>query len=98
MQPQTAKACACTMMVHLSQLMMRRRWRRISSLGAKLQLSLITLDEADRLYMSEASQLNTLMAKADVKIRDPHQIRDLLSYQLISGVTNGDDLDRGGGA
>lgn len=66
-----------------------------SSLGAKLQLSLITLDEADRLYMSEASQLNTLMAKADVKIRDPHQIRDLLSYQLISGVTNGDDLDRG---
>jgi allophanate hydrolase len=26
-------------------------------------------------------------------IRDPHEIQDLLAYQLVGGVTAGDDLD-----
>lgn len=62
-------------------------------LGAALRLELITLDEADALYTSEQAQLNGLLSKAEVKVRDPHEIRDLLRYQLISGVTAGDDLD-----
>ncbi|MCG7493259.1 biotin-dependent carboxyltransferase family protein [Thalassobius sp. Cn5-15] len=63
-------------------------------LGAELRLETITLEQADALTAAEAQTLPQLRAAAEVKLRDPYQIRDLLRYQLISGVTAGDDLDR----
>ena len=63
-------------------------------LGAPIQLELLSQEDADALWQPDSARLAALRSKAEVKIRDPHQIRDLLSYQLISGVTAGDDLDR----
>lgn len=63
-------------------------------LGATLRLELLTTEEADALWRSDSSRLSELFTHTEVKIRDPYSIRDLLSYQLISGVTAGDDLDR----
>lgn len=64
-------------------------------MGAKLRLEMLDLAAADALWQSDKARLAALRGKAVVKIRDPRDIRDLLSYQLISGVTAGDDLDRG---
>lgn len=63
-------------------------------LGAEIRLILLSLAEADGLWKSDQVQLAELRRAAEVKIRDPLSIRDLLRYQLISGVTAGDDLER----
>ncbi|OOY10988.1 urea amidolyase [Thioclava marina] len=63
--------------------------------GARLRFSRLSPDQADALWRSEAEQLRTLRAACHPLIRDPSEMGDLLSYQLIGGVTSGDDLERG---
>jgi biotin-dependent carboxylase-like uncharacterized protein len=63
--------------------------------GAVLRFRLIGLDEADRLTLPDAATLQALRARVRPLRRDPAGIGDLLGYQLISGVTRGDDLEGG---
>ncbi len=62
--------------------------------GATLQFQWLTVAEADATATSDAAILQTLTQMCQPLIRDPHDIPDLLSYQLISGATPGDDLER----
>jgi biotin-dependent carboxylase-like uncharacterized protein len=61
--------------------------------GAPLRFSFVTLDQAVALEQAEADRRANLRNTLRPLIRDLHQITDLLSQQLISGVTRGDDLD-----
>ncbi len=65
-----------------------------ASPGAPIRFRFIDLDEADATYVSEAAQFRALQQACQPLLRDPHDIPDLLSYQLISGATPGDDLER----
>ncbi len=60
--------------------------------GVELRFEFITLEEAD-LLETETAVLRSLRNKGCPLIRDPNDITDLLSYQLISGVTAGKDED-----
>jgi allophanate hydrolase len=62
-----------------------------TSAGKRIQFQFITRDQALALYRAAAAHLKTLPKAIRPLIRDPHDIRDLLSYQLISGITKGDD-------
>ncbi|WP_299847991.1 urea amidolyase [uncultured Roseovarius sp.] len=62
--------------------------------GDILRFSLIPLAEAVEVERREDTRRKTLRNQLRPLIRDPHNIHDLLSYQLISGVTAGDDLER----
>ncbi|XDA97322.1 urea amidolyase [Sulfitobacter sp. LCG007] len=61
--------------------------------SARLRFTWITSDAADRLYLSEAQIMAALAGRAQPLVRDPADIPDLLSYQLIDGVTAGRELD-----
>ncbi|MBL4916243.1 biotin-dependent carboxyltransferase family protein [Szabonella alba] len=63
--------------------------------GAPLRFHWVTTDEADRLRPDPQAMLAALRRTARPVIRDPATIPDLLAYQLVGGVTAGDDLDRG---
>ncbi|RYH03525.1 urea amidolyase [Salipiger sp. IMCC34102] len=60
---------------------------------APLQFAWITTEEADALHVPPARMLDDLSAKVRPLIRDPARMRDLLSYQLIGGVTAGRELE-----
>ncbi len=60
--------------------------------GSKLRFVPIPVEEADSLPPLGVEFLNSLRSRVRALIRDPHQIPDLLSYQLISGVTSGNDV------
>lgn len=62
--------------------------------GVILQPRRISLEEAIATIRSEAELLRDLAGRCAPLVRDPATIRDLLSYQLVSGVTCGDDLER----
>lgn len=62
--------------------------------GAVLTFRRVTLEEALSTATPEADILRTLADRCAPLVRDPATIRDLLSYQLIGGVTCGDDLER----
>ncbi|MCB1311734.1 MAG: biotin-dependent carboxyltransferase family protein [Sedimentitalea sp.] len=62
--------------------------------GDALRFRMVTLDEADRLLAAEAAIRRDLRRRVGPLVRDPRDIGDLLGYQLISGVTCGDDLER----
>ncbi|WP_373636791.1 biotin-dependent carboxyltransferase family protein [Yoonia sp. BS5-3] len=62
--------------------------------GAALQFTFLSVEEADVTAQSDHVLLAQLRSNCVPMIRDPHDIGDLLSYQLISGVTSGDDLER----
>ena len=62
--------------------------------GTALQFRMLSVEEADATVQSQATQLASLRAACQPLIRDPHDIADLLGYQLISGMTTGDDLER----
>ena len=53
----------------------------------------LTLDTADALHRTDAQIMATLRAQTFPLLRDPAGMSDLLSYQLIGGVTAGDDLE-----
>lgn len=59
--------------------------------GDKIQFQFVTRDQALALYGAAAAALTNLPTSIRPLIRDPHDIRDLLSYQLISGMTSGGD-------
>lgn len=61
--------------------------------GAALRFRPIGWDEADSLHRSDARLLQEAAARCSNLIRDPRMIPDLLSYQLIDGVTRGDELE-----
>lgn len=63
--------------------------------GAVLRFRRIGHDAADRLWRSDAQLLQDAAARCTNLIRDPHRMPDLLSYQLIGGVTRGDELEEG---
>jgi 5-oxoprolinase (ATP-hydrolysing) subunit C len=62
--------------------------------GAALSFAFVTLPEAVALERAEAARRAKLGASLHPLIRDPHHIPDLMRYQLISGVTRGDDLEQ----
>ena len=62
--------------------------------GAVLRFAPVSLEDAERSHRPEAEILRALRGAVRPLVRDPHDIADLLAYQLISGVTPGDDLER----
>lgn len=62
--------------------------------GATLRFVLVDLETAAKIEAAERQRLRSLGSEAFPLIRDPAAISDLLSYQLISGATAGDDLER----
>ena len=65
--------------------------------GAALRFSFVSLEDAVRLERQEAARRAGLRRTLRPLVRDVHAIADLLAYQLISGVTCGDELESGGG-
>jgi 5-oxoprolinase (ATP-hydrolysing) subunit C len=63
-------------------------------MGADLRFAFVPLQEARALERAEATRRARLIHDLRPRLRDPHQMQDLLSFQLVSGVTCGDDLDR----
>lgn len=57
--------------------------------GAQLRFRRLPTDQADALYRNDHALLRDAASRRRNLIRDPATIRDLLSYQLISGVTAG---------
>ena len=62
--------------------------------GTALQFQWLSLNEADATAIPDTTLLKQITRMCQPMIRNPHDIADLLSYQLISGVTPGDDLER----
>ena len=58
-----------------------------------LRFAWITTEAADAALLADAPTLAALTAAAQPLIRDPADMPDLLSYQLIGGVTAGHDLE-----
>jgi len=54
--------------------------------GAALSFEFVSLDEARTLEQRANAARAALGSNITALLRDPHSIRDLLSYQLISGV------------
>lgn len=61
---------------------------------AELRFRFIDLAEAVAVERAEAKRLKALPRQLRRLVRRPEEMRDLLAYQLISGVTKGDDLER----
>ena len=59
--------------------------------GARLRFRFVTGDDGIAAERAAEAARKGLRAKLDHLVRDPHDIRDLLSYQFISGVTAGHD-------
>lgn len=62
--------------------------------GAVLRFRFVTIEEGVEAERRGRAGRAALRAGARPLIRAPETIADLLSYQLVSGVTAGDDLDR----
>jgi len=62
--------------------------------GTPLRFSFLNVAEADATATSLDASQRAITKKCQPMIRDPHDIADLLGYQLISGATPGDDLER----
>jgi biotin-dependent carboxylase-like uncharacterized protein len=60
-------------------------------LGGRVQFTLISVEEADRLFRTPAQMIAEAKTRVAPLVRDPHEISDLLGYQLIGGVTSGQD-------
>ncbi|MEM8629729.1 MAG: biotin-dependent carboxyltransferase family protein [Pseudomonadota bacterium] len=58
--------------------------------GAAVRFSFVTLDEAVAAERAYRAALAALPGQIHPRLRDPRDIPDLLSYQLIGGVTAGD--------
>lgn len=59
--------------------------------GADLRFRFVDLDEAVALERSETKRRTELGRHLRPLIRDPHRMRDLLSYNMISGVVTGNE-------
>ncbi len=61
--------------------------------GAPLTFEFIEISDARKIEQRDAAVRKTLAAAVKPLLRDPHSIRDLLSYQLISGAISGTPTD-----
>ena len=61
--------------------------------GGRSRFQRITLDQADTLYRSDTQLLREAAARCRNLVRDPAMMTDLLAYQLVGGVTRGDELE-----
>ncbi len=61
--------------------------------GAALRFSFVSLKDAVALDQRERERIKSLRRAVEPLVRDPRDIPDLLSYQLIGGVTAGHDPD-----
>ena len=61
--------------------------------GDPLRFQFITRDQALAIYRTAQSLLKALPQTVRPLIRNPHDIRDLLSYQLVDGMIKGDEED-----
>ncbi|WP_293574948.1 biotin-dependent carboxyltransferase family protein [Phaeobacter sp.] len=61
--------------------------------GTLLRFQFISQDDAIQAERHAAQDRQTLPARCQPLIRDPHKMTDLLSYQLISGAIAGDEDD-----
>ncbi len=59
--------------------------------GVSLRLRFVPMDEALAAERRADEALKTLRRRITPLVRDPHDIRDLLSYQLISGAIAGNE-------
>ncbi|WP_037317220.1 biotin-dependent carboxyltransferase family protein [Ruegeria halocynthiae] len=59
--------------------------------GGPLQFTFVTMDQAVALHATYLADLSRLRAQVEPLVRDPHDIADLLSYQLIGGVISATD-------
>ncbi len=57
--------------------------------GTELQFAFVTLDEAVDIATRERAAQATRTRALEPLVRDPREIKDLLSYELIGGVTDG---------
>ncbi len=64
--------------------------------GAPLRFSFLSLDEARALYEDETTSFRAIAAQVRPLVRDPREMADLLSFELISGVTAGQCHDEEG--
>ncbi len=62
--------------------------------GETLRFSFISLEDAVAIQARERDLKKSLNTKIFPLIRDPATMTDLLAYQMISGVTAGDDMER----
>lgn len=62
--------------------------------GTLLQFKFLTVEDADATAKTHQAILANLASLCTPTLRDPHDIANLLRYQLISGATPGDDLER----
>lgn len=62
--------------------------------GTRLRFEFIALKEAADIERREAARRAALGSTVRPLLRDPHDMADLLAYQLISGVSAGDELER----
>jgi allophanate hydrolase len=60
-----------------------------ADVGAKLRFQFLSLGKATEVQRTHLNNLSKLSKRVQPRIRDPHDIPDLLSYQLIDGVTTG---------
>jgi len=61
--------------------------------GDPIRFEFITRNAALKIHKAYHAHLNSLPIATTPLIRDPHDIRDLLSYQLISGMINAQTED-----
>ncbi|WP_299677516.1 biotin-dependent carboxyltransferase family protein [uncultured Roseobacter sp.] len=54
--------------------------------GAELRFELISLEDAIAIETRARAEIKSLPSRVTPLVRDPHDIADLLSYQLVSGV------------
>ena len=62
--------------------------------GSLFQLRFVTLEDGAALERAEVARRAGLSRNLQALLRDPRDMPDLLSYQLVSGVTAGDELER----
>ena len=62
--------------------------------GAKFRFTFVTLEEGIRIELAARARWETLSELVQPLVRDVSELSDLLSMQLISGATAGDDLER----
>ncbi len=61
--------------------------------GSEIRFVFVTMDEALAAERAAATERKALRSRRQRLVRRPQDIRDLLSYQLISGMTAGRDAD-----
>lgn len=61
--------------------------------GMEIRFKFLTVEDAAQVEQRSRREFQALRERVHRLVRDPHEIRDLLSYQLISGVITGDETD-----